>query len=158
LFDKSTKTIPSSAAGVTHVAVDEDTTEAWVTLLPNLHCMPDRKLTPITVTTVPPERVPMLGTRAVAASAAVYSKEAVTDRSAPLTNTSRFTTAGAAAVGDTQTTTFSEINAADPETIAPNLQRIAKEFTKALPNIDTEEPPTTGPRDGTNDINTALGE
>jgi hypothetical protein len=33
-----------------------------------------------------------------------------------------------------------------------------KEFTKALPDIVTEDPPAAGPRDGITERNTALGE
>ena len=125
LFDSNTMTAPSSNAGATHVADVEDLIEARTTLCPNLQSIPGRKLTPMTVTMHPPVLAPILGISAVAASAAVYSKEVETERSAPLIKTSSGTTAGEAAKGETQTTTFSEINVTEPERNVPNLQRMA---------------------------------
>ena len=128
LFDSSTITVPSDAAGVTQVAEVDDMIVARATLLilcPNLHSIPERKFDPKTVTMDPPVLIPKLGTRAVKTSAAAYSKEVETERSAPLFKTSSATTAGVAATGDTHMTKLSETNTAELDIVEPNLQRMA---------------------------------
>jgi len=125
LLDSSTMTVPSATAGVTQVAEVEDITVARATLCPNLQSIPDRKFDPITVTIDPPALIPILGTSAVATSAAAYSKEVETERSAPLFKTSSATTAGDVATGEMHMTTLSETNTAELDMVEPNLQRIA---------------------------------
>jgi hypothetical protein len=125
LLDKRSITVPSEAAGVMQVADVDDAIDARVTLVPNLQNMPDKKFAPKIVTTDPPAVAPMLGVTATATSAAAYSNEVETARSAPLFKTSSETTAGEETVGEIQMTAFSDTKTADGENIAPNLQRMA---------------------------------
>ncbi len=125
LLDNWSMTVPSTAAGVTHMADPGDVTVARVTLFPNLQSIPVKKFTPMTVTVDPPVLAPILGMSVVATSAAAYSKGVDTERSTPLFKTSSATTAGEETDGETHTRTFSATNTTEPEKEAPNLQRTA---------------------------------